>query len=137
MHLESIQSKLVDVGSCIATPLRSASEDKKYRVQFDEQSASDLELWIDELDSQLPPLKNFILPSGGQVSAHLHAARAICRRLERSIWESVHDEDLEESVAIFLNRLSDFLFVCARYAAMQDGKPETIYKKGVGLKINL
>ena len=64
MQVINIQSRLFDVGSAVATPLDSASEAKRTRTQFDEAETSKVEGWIDELDEQLPPLTNFILPSG-------------------------------------------------------------------------
>merc|ERR1719295_751607 len=85
--LIEIQSRLMDVGSHIATPLSSdkSNESKKKHVEFDVENTSNLEEWIDELDASLPELKNFILPSGGMSSAHLHLSRAICRRCERRV----------------------------------------------------
>lgn len=88
-----------------------------------------LEQAIDELDAQLPALTQFILPSGGLPSAHLHQARAVCRRAERNVVPLVEQEDLDRVVQQYLNRLSDFLFVAARTAAKQHGAPEVIWQK--------
>ena len=77
------------------------------RTSFSESRVTEIESWVDKLDSQLPPLKNFILPSGGLSSSHLHVARAVCRRAERSIWPLVHDESVDEVVAIYINRFDD------------------------------
>jgi len=88
-----------------------------------------LEQAIDSMDKELPPLSNFILPSGGKASFFLHVARAVCRRCERNVIQLVDEETVHRSVQIFLNRLSDFLFTCARYIAMKEGSIETIYKK--------
>ena len=89
----------------------------------------ELEKYIDEYQEQLPPLKNFILPSGGKTAATLHLARSVCRRLERSLPELVEDGNLDQIIAIYINRLSDFLFVLARYACYKENKEETVYKK--------
>lgn len=101
------------------------------RTEFDKMGdlATELERWIDVMDDQLPPLRNFILPSGGRAASALHISRSVCRRAERSMVPLVKEQIAEESAARYLNRLSDFLFTAARYAALKDGKQETIYKK--------
>eukprot|EP00501_MAST-03F_sp_TOSAG23-6_P000950 GSMAST32.ASY1.ANO1.986.1 assembled CDS len=105
--LAEIQSRLLDVGSAIATPLDTSTETQLKRAAFQ---------WIDTLDKELPPLKNFILPGGGFAAAQLHVARTVCRRTPAS-------------VRIYLNRLSDFFFVAARYATQISGHHEVVYKK--------
>eukprot|EP00877_Chromochloris_zofingiensis_P006750 jgi/Chrzof1/2328/Cz11g11050.t1 len=129
-QLEVIQSRLLDVGSAIATPVDKSPEYKLQRVAFDVQATSKLESWIDEMDEVLPPLRNFILPSGGKAASFLHMARSVCRRAERSVVPLVRDEVVDAQVAIYLNRLSDYLFTAARLAAQKEGKQEVIYKKG-------
>ena len=86
-------------------------------------------MWIDELDQTLPPLKNFVLPSGGLCSAQLHVARSVCRRAERSVHELVRVGSVEPEVGFYMNRLSDYLFMAARAAAQQNGHPEILWKK--------
>ncbi|RMC05834.1 hypothetical protein DUI87_17377 [Hirundo rustica rustica] len=108
-QLHKVQCMLQDVGSNLATPLSSAREAHRKRTSFSEKPVLELEQWIDSYSEQLPPLRAFILPSGGRSSAALHFSRAVCRRAER--W------------------LSDYLFVLARYAAMKEGKEEKIYIK--------
>ncbi|KAJ2958368.1 hypothetical protein NQZ79_g6056 [Umbelopsis isabellina] len=133
--LEVIQCLLQDIGSNIATPKGGANEFKRGRfiivIVFDEKGShvKDLEDWIDELDSQLPPLKNFILPSGGLAASTLHIARSVCRRAERRVHPLVQLEAADASTGKYLNRLSDYLFMAARYAAKHEGKEETVYKK--------
>lgn len=128
-QLEVIQSRLLDVGSAVATPIPTSSEKKLERVAFDASAVGQLERWIDDLTADLPPLTQFILPSGGHASSFLHMARSICRRAERSVVPLTRAQSTESVVAVYLNRLSDYLFTAARAAAKADGKPEVLYKK--------
>ncbi|XP_010875054.1 corrinoid adenosyltransferase isoform X1 [Esox lucius] len=84
-QLDKIQCVLQDVGSNIATPRSSARESHIKKTKFSPQPVADLESWIDAFTEELPPLTNFILPSGGKSSAALHIARTVCRRAERSV----------------------------------------------------
>mmetsp|Transcript_9776 Transcript_9776/g.14642 ORF Transcript_9776/g.14642 Transcript_9776/m.14642 type:complete len:87 (+) Transcript_9776:3-263(+) len=81
------------------------------------------------MEERLPPLRTFILPSGGLASASLHVARATCRRAERSVVPLIQQKECPESVGVFLNRFSDYLFVSARYAAMRTDGGEVPYQK--------
>ncbi|XP_019956661.1 corrinoid adenosyltransferase MMAB [Paralichthys olivaceus] len=128
-QLDKIQCILQDLGSNIATPRSSARESHTKKTQFTAQPITDLETWIDNFTKDLPPLTNFILPSGGKSSAALHLARTVCRRAERSVAPIVRSGEADPDVAKFLNRLSDYLFTVARYAAMKEGNEETIYKR--------
>ncbi|KAJ8005947.1 hypothetical protein DPEC_G00123170 [Dallia pectoralis] len=128
-QLDKIQCVLQDVGSNIATPRSSARESHKKRTKFSPQPVADLESWIDAFTKELPPLTNFILPSGGKSSAALHIARTVCRRAERSVSPIVRSGEADAEVAIFLNRLSDYLFTVARYAALKEGNEEKIYTR--------
>ncbi|XP_055013185.1 corrinoid adenosyltransferase MMAB-like [Boleophthalmus pectinirostris] len=114
--------------SVIATPVLSARESHLKRIQFTSATA-DLENWMDILTKELPPLTNFILPCGGKSSVALHLARTVCRRAERSVVPIVRSGEADPGVVEFLNRLSDYLFTVARYAAMKEGKKEIIYKR--------
>lgn len=129
-HLESVQSRLFDLGSAIATPLTQSSEKHLARASFDDggNGTAQLEAWMDAMDAELPQLQNFILPAGGFASASLHMARSICRRCERSVVPLVLDGECDASAAVYVNRLSDYLFVAARYVA-QDTDGDSIYKK--------
>ncbi|XP_072792043.1 corrinoid adenosyltransferase MMAB isoform X1 [Taeniopygia guttata] len=82
-QLHKVQCMLQDVGSNLATPLSSAREAHRKRTSFSEKPVLELEQWIDSYSEQLPPLRAFILPSGGRSSAALHFSRAVCRRAER------------------------------------------------------
>ncbi|KAM9393911.1 corrinoid adenosyltransferase MMAB isoform 2-T2 [Pholidichthys leucotaenia] len=120
---------LQDVSSNIATPLSSARKSHIKKTKFTALPVADLETWIDSFTEELPPLTNFILPSGGKSSAALHLARTVCRRAERSVAPIVRSGEADPDVAKFLNRLSDYLFTVARYAAMKEGEEEKIYKR--------
>jgi cob(I)alamin adenosyltransferase len=128
-RLDHIQCILQDVGSAIATPRSSARDAHLNKTAFDKDFVVQLEHWIDEYQEKLPPLKNFILPSGGKASATLHVARVVCRRAERRLVPLVRNGDLDNEPARYLNRLSDFLFMAARYVAMCEGKQEKIYHR--------
>ena len=129
VRFEEIQSRLLDVGSAVATPLDRSTDAKKKRVAFDDAHVDALEAWIDAMDLDLPPLRNFILPSGGFPSAFIHAARVTCRRAERRVVPLVRDGEVNPAVGRYLNRLSDALYTAARWAALKQGKPEVTYKK--------
>ena len=77
-------------------------------------AVTDLEKQLDKLNVNLPPLKDFVLPGGSPVSASCHVARAVCRRAERRAWALARDEEVNEHSLMYLNRLSDLLFVIAR-----------------------
>lgn len=128
-QLEKIQCVLQDVGSNIATPRSSARDSHIKKTTFSSQAVMELERWIDSFTEELPPLTNFILPSGGKSSAALHVARAVCRRAERCVAPVVRLGETDPEVAKYLNRLSDYLFTVARYAAIKEGNGETIYKR--------
>ncbi len=88
-----------------------------------------LENNIDEFNQSLPPLKNFILPGGGPAAATCHLARAVCRRAERSVVMLNEDNELNPQLQVYLNRLSDFLFVACRVFAKHAGEKETLWSK--------
>lgn len=128
--LVEIQSRLLDLGSCIATPIdESRSSSKLARVEFSEEHITKLEKWMDEADKQLPKLLNFILPGGGLIASRLHVARCVCRRAERKVVTLINEGQVPSVVMIYLNRLSDFLFVAARFSCLYDGHDEVVYVK--------
>eukprot|EP00048_Salpingoeca_helianthica_P000245 m.40262 g.40262 ORF g.40262 m.40262 type:complete len:224 (-) comp10296_c0_seq1:80-751(-) len=128
--LRDIQCCLFDAGALVATPRSTAAETKIAQTVFDEQGekVKALEQMIDAMDANLPPLSNFILPGGGHSSTALHQARAVCRRAERAV--CVLDD--VEAVQVYLNRLSDFLFVAARAAAQHENQAEVAYQSHAG-----
>ena len=109
--LLSIQSTLMDICTCIATPLTRSSDAKRIKTVFQPSKTVELEDWIDEMSLQLPELTTFVLPAGETVFVHIHTARVICRRAERSILEV--KSDVDPSVIVYMNRLSDAFFVLA------------------------
>lgn len=127
--LVEIQCTLFDVGAAIATPLENSSEEKKKYVEFSPAFTSQVEEWIDELDASLPPLTNFVIPSGGLSSTNLNFARTVCRRAERSVVPLVLEGHVDGEVGKYLNRLSDFFFAASRVASHKEGKKEIIWKK--------
>lgn len=117
--LEHLSSLLFTVGSDLATPLEPPA---KYNIpRIESEHVEWLEHLIDEFQEELPELKNFILPGGTPLAAHLHHARTVCRRAERAAVELSHSENIGSFAVQFLNRLSDFLFVTARMANFLDG----------------
>lgn len=128
--LEEISSRLFDVGSAVATPINTTSSSSKLaHTSFDEKHVDWLERRIDEMDEELPQLKNFILPSGGLAASHLHLARTLARRAERRVWPLISTQQVDPVVGRYLNRLSDFLFTAARLVSKRTGGVEKIYKK--------
>jgi cob(I)alamin adenosyltransferase len=126
--LERVQSDLFDLGSHLAC------EDKALREKLPaihEQHVTELELKMDELSASLPELKNFILPGGCLAASHAHVARTVCRRAERfcvALSESQTDgSDVEPLIIRYLNRLSDFLFVLARWLNWNSQTPEVLW----------
>lgn len=114
--LARVQDQLFVVGADLATPGEAANIP---RVGPDEVGF--LERTIDALEAELEPLKQFILPGGSLAAAHLHLARTICRRAERAVVGLARMEPVGEHVGVYLNRLSDCLFVLARAANARAG----------------
>lgn len=122
--LELIQNKLFVIGSKLATDYEK-NQQLAGILPCNQKDIEQLENEIDRMQQQLEPLKNFILPGGNQHSAFAHIARTVCRRAERRI--SLIETKIQniESIIIFVNRLSDYLFVLARYINRKQGIEET------------
>ena len=118
--LESIQRDLFALGSRLADPSHKIAGRVTKAVLTPEDIAR-LEGWIDTLESELPPLRRFILPGGAAAGAALHVARTVCRRAERAM---VALGELEPELLVYVNRLSDLLFVMARAANHRAGAAE-------------
>jgi cob(I)alamin adenosyltransferase len=121
--LARIQNELFDVGADLSVPY--AEGDGKLRI---EQEAIDrLEADCDEANAPLAELKSFILPGGSEQAARLHIARAVCRRAEREVLEAAQQRPVNPLTVVYLNRLSDLLFILARAANSGD---EPLWKPG-------
>jgi cob(I)alamin adenosyltransferase len=120
-----IQHRLFGLGADLATP-RSVTRKTIKRVEPRDCLA--LEREIDRFDSRLKPLHSFILPGGSHLAARLHFARTVCRRAERVVVRLSRNEDIGEGMTMYLNRLSDLLFVLARFANQTAEIPEIRWK---------
>lgn len=116
-----IQNDLLDIGSALANP-------KMKRIKLEDRVAS-FEKIIDQLTQKIPELRNFILPGGGKAGSLLHFSRTVARRTERIIVQLSKKENIDNSILIYFNRLSDLLFTMARYANYKEKKKEIIWQQ--------
>lgn len=126
-QLAEIQYDLFTLGSEAATPIDKvylANGKSRLPVTIKEEDINKLEVWMDKMDESLEPLQFFILPGGGKAATFLHAARTICRRAERGMVFLNETEEVRPELIKYLNRLSDYLFVLARYVSMLDNEQE-------------
>jgi cob(I)alamin adenosyltransferase len=120
--LEQIQRDLFAIGARLADPSDRIA-DQVTKAAVGDGDIQRLEGWIDGLESALPPLRRFILPGGSVAGAMLHSSRTVCRRAERAI-VALGTEAVEAHVVIYINRLSDLLFVLARAVNHRAKQPE-------------
>jgi cob(I)alamin adenosyltransferase len=119
--LTRIQHELFEVGAELSLPgYRKITAEHVSRLEHD----------LDELNEELPPLEEFVLPGGTRAAAICHLARTICRRAERSAWAASALTAQSPELLRYLNRLSDLLFVMARSLARQNGGRETLWRQG-------
>jgi len=111
--LLKLQQLLFDLGGDLATPLENTKVEIK---RISPENTLEIERIIDKLDSEIPELKVFILPGGSKTASFLHVARSVCRRAEREIIKASQEQKLNSEVVVLINRLSDLLFVLARYS---------------------
>jgi len=124
--LIEVQNKLFLIGSHLATD--DSKSDLKDRLQFDTNVTKRLENEIDRMQEALPPLANFILPGGNELAGYTHIARTVCRRAERRVVELSEGIKIDNNIVVFINRLSDYLFVLARFICLKQGIQETFWK---------
>lgn len=128
--IKEIQDRLFTIGSELA-----CDPDKNIKMPIPDLHDFDIQLLekeMDEMDGQLPPMRNFILPGGAPAVSHAHVARSVCRRAERRCIQLVaEDGKVHELIIKYLNRLSDYFFMLARYLAMKLNAPENIWKARV------
>lgn len=117
--LTRVQHELFDLGAELSLPGSTV---------ITADHVAQLERDLDTLNSDLPPLKEFVLPGGNRAAASCHLARSMSRRAEREAWQLRAAEDVNEELLKYLNRLSDLLFVAARCLARQDGGTETTWR---------
>ncbi len=125
--VKKIQNQLFILGGELASNLKRGKELKI--PQIEPEDIKFLEEQIDFLESKIPALKNFVLPGGSKGASLLHFARTICRRAERRCVELNQKERINENILIYLNRLSDLLFVLARYENQSSNTPEEKWVK--------
>jgi cob(I)alamin adenosyltransferase len=128
-RLSSVQNELFHLGSDLCT----REEDKATRPVpvIGSRHVEALEAWMDEMSAELPPLENFVLPGGTPGAAHLHVARTVCRRAEREAIALSRIEKIGGHVVPYLNRLSDALFVAARFENRRSGAADVLWNSRV------
>jgi cob(I)alamin adenosyltransferase len=121
--LERIQNELFDLGADLSVPFAAGDE----RLRVTQPQVDELERLCDEHNERLPELKSFVLPGGSEAAARLHVARAVCRRAELTALAAAREVELDPLVPVYLNRLSDLLFIFARVSNSGD---EPLWRPG-------
>src|SRR4029078_12334675 len=125
--LVPIQRDLFSIGALLATPDLEKMHNNLAEATIDDRRIRDLEHAIDECEKELEPLKAFIIPGGSRKGAVLHIARTVCRRAERRVVRLQREVEIPPLVVIYLNRLSDLLFMLARVANVHTGAGEVTW----------
>ena len=120
-----VQNELFDVGADLSVPAGGGG-----RLRVEQSMVDRLEQDCDRFNAELPELRSFVLPGGTEAAARLHVARTLCRRAERDVLRAAAKHDLGPLVAVYLNRLSDLLFVLARAENALAGQDEPLWKPG-------
>lgn len=126
-NLLSVQNMLFNLGGYLATQPEEGTTPPAWGLTVDD--IAQVEGWIDHLDSQVPALKAFVLPGGAPLSAKAHIARSVCRRAERRILDLAGESYVDPALIKYVNRLSDYLFILARYFNHIAGVPEITWHK--------
>lgn len=121
----SIQNRLFDIGCYLATP--PSAECDNLCVATDASAVAQMESWIDDIDADTPEIRAFVLPGGCIEAAHCHVARSVCRRAEIRILELAQTEYVDPMLLRWINRLSDLLFIAARYCNHQAQVEEIVW----------
>jgi cob(I)alamin adenosyltransferase len=125
LELQKIQSDLLNIGSHLA----SANPEKQISLPpLPVARIAELELEIDWMTAQIPPLRKFIIPGGTECSTQLHICRTICRRAERETVALAEAATIEVQILEYLNRLSDYFFTCARFAQHMQGQHDVLWE---------
>ncbi len=127
--LLTVQNLLFNIGAEVAEGGTKSKKMIDDALRVNPMQVAQLEKWIDKYDSKLPQLTNFILPGGSRLGAELHLARAVCRRAERGFAKLNEEEQTNPASLMYLNRLSDFLFVLARAVNAAAGVSEHDWQK--------
>jgi cob(I)alamin adenosyltransferase len=125
--LAPLQRDLFAIGALLATPDRAKMAEQLAKARIDDDRIAQLERAIDEGEAELEPLRAFILPGGTPKAGALHVARTVCRRAERRVIALMREDEVPQLVVIYLNRLSDLLFVLARVANARAGAGEVTW----------
>jgi cob(I)alamin adenosyltransferase len=123
--LQTVQNDLFDVGADLSVPFGITD-----RLRMEQPAVDELERLCDALNETLPPLRSFVLPGGTEAAARLHVARTVCRRAERDALTADREHGINPLVLVYLNRLSDLLFIAARVANAEGGVDEPLWKPG-------
>lgn len=120
-----VQHKLFTIGSYLATD----QENTELRIESKvmPETITRIETEIDRIDSELPQMRHFVLPGGSRAASLAHVCRTVCRRAERQIYRLAETSPVEEPVLVFINRLSDYLFVLARKECLRENGTEIIW----------
>lgn len=124
LQLKRIQNNLFVLQTLLAT---ENDETYKKLPQLKEETVSEMEKWIDQMDAKLPKLSSFVIPGGSIESAQAHVARTVCRRGEREIVKLSEKENIDPLLIKFINRTSDYLFVLSRYILLLEKKKENFW----------
>ena len=128
-RIESIQHDLFALGAALATPPPAEGRERPGTPSLPTQRVQEMERWMDAAAEELPPLKVFVLPGGGEGAALLHVARTVCRRAERAVVHLSAREPVEAEITVYLNRLSDLLFTFARLENHRSGGGDVAWVK--------
>ncbi len=126
-QLMLVQNELFNLGAYLATAVKPGEQPAC--ASLDAAKMQQLEGWIDALDEQTPKIRAFVLPGGTKLSAETHLARTVCRRAERRIIDLAGEEYVDPRVTAYVNRLSDYLFIAARYFNFIQGVEEVVWKQ--------